>query len=812
MPPKWPAAWWETSLKADRGGTVQLVMGDLRQGPPASAPAVRNGLPAAPVVLAGRTDEVKELLKALAPGGPPALVVTGLAGVGKSALALAVAQQAMKEGLFEGGVLFVELHGYDPGGGLVGVGQAVDTLLGQLGIQGEDLPATAQARLALFRSELAARSEAGLRVLIVADDAGDVGQVRDLVPPGEAHQLLVTSRERLVAPDFLVRVLALDELPPEAAVELITAALRRNPGDTRAEREPEALAEIAGHCGRLPLALTVAAATLAGDPGLAPRALARQLADARIRLEALSPPDRVGLPTGVRAAFDLSYQRLPEDQARLLRLLTVVPGPDCHGLLAYRLRNMVGGEPPLTYRKPLVELAKAGLLQEYPEGSDRWRMHDLVRLYATWRGELSAEADDRAAAADRVLSTQLFMLFAADSHLTGQVEPPPLPPFTDPREALAWLDEESAGLLAAARLAAAGGRLQESVWFGLRMFRHLNRRARYEEAEEVTELALVSARQKGDRQSEARLTANLVQALTGMWRADEALKIHEQAVAADHENGDDPADTAMRLSLLAGLLTRTGRPEEALGPHEEALALLQGLGEPAQEASHLCEFGRTLRRLGRDEEAIDALGRALVLFAECDDRHLMAWAMADLGGALSRARRHQEAVAAHEEMLAVFRELDDALGVASAWGALGGSLLASGRREEAFVMLRRALDAFRDVGNVHDEGVVALKLGFALGEEGRIPEALPLLKRAWELAGRTRDRALLGRAQYGLGLTLAMLKRFAEAVPLLEAAAVTQAETGDGEMRKRTVELLVLVRAELARPPGRRWWPWGRSG
>ncbi|OKI66711.1 tetratricopeptide repeat protein [Streptomyces sp. MJM1172] len=812
MPPKRPATWWDASLRADGGGTAQLVMGDLHQVLPASAPVVRNGLPAAPVVLAGRTDEVEELLKALAPGGPPAVVVAGLAGVGKSALALAVAQQALRNGLFEGGVLFVDLHGYDPGGGLVGAGQAVDTLLGQLGIRSADLPATAQGRLALFRSELAARSEAGLRVLIVADDAGEVGQVRDLVPPGEAHQLLVTSRERLVAPDFLVRVLALDELTPEAAVELITAALRGNPGDTRAEREPEVLAEIAGHCGRLPLALMVAAATLAGDPGLAPRALARQLADARIRLEALSPRDRGGLPTGVRAAFDLSYQRLPEDQARLLRLLTVVPGPDCHGLLAYMIGNTVGGEPPLTYRKPLVALAGAGLLQEYPEGSDRWRMHDLVRLYATWRGELSAEADDRAAAADRVLSTQLFMLFAADSHLTGQVEPPPLPPFTDPRAALAWLDAERAGLLAAARLAAAGGRLQESIWFGLRMFRHLNRRARYEEAEEVTEMALAAARQKGDRQAEAWLTANLIRALTGMWRASEALKLHEQAGAADRENGDDPAHTARRLSLLAGLLTRTGRPEEALGPHEEALALIQGLGEPAQEASHLYEFGKTLRRLGRDEEAIDALGRAVVLFAECDDRHSMAWTMADLGGALSGARRHQEAVATHEEMLAVFLDLGDALGVASAWGDLGGSLLASGRREEALVALGRAFDAFRAAGNVHDEGVAAVRLGFALGEEGRMPEALPLLERAWELADQTADRVLLGRAQYGLGLTLGMLKRFAEAVPLLEAAAVTQAETGESEMRERTVELLALVRAELARPPVRRWWPWGRSG
>ncbi|MFD9413631.1 tetratricopeptide repeat protein [Streptomyces goshikiensis] len=810
MPPKRPAAWWETSLRADRGGTVQLVMGDLRQGPPASAPAVRNGLPAAPVVLAGRTDEVEELLKALAPGGPPALVVAGLAGVGKSALALAVAQQAMKEGLFEGGVLFVELHGYDPGGGLVGAGQAVDTLLGQLGIQGEDLPATAQARLALFRSELAARSEAGLRVLIVADDAGDVGQVRDLVPPGEAHQLLVTSRERLVAPDFLVRVLALDELPPEAAVELITAALRHNPGDTRAEREPEALEEIAGHCGRLPLALMVAAATLAGDPGLAPRALARQLADARIRLEALSPPDRGGLPTGVRAAFDLSYQRLPEDQARLLRLLTVVPGPDCPGPLAAVFTEK-GGSP--TENRPLAALSRAGLLQEHPLGSDRWRMHDLVRLYATWRGELSAEADDRVAAAARVLEIRRGLLWAADSQVFEHGGPPEVPLFPNADAALAWLDAESPGLIASARLVAVEERLQDTIWFGLGVFKYLDRRNRWGEALELLEPALAAARQTGDREAESQLLSFKVRALTVLWRPEEALRTQERLVAMDREDGDDPPRTAVLLGIWARLLSRTGRPEEALEQHKAALDLLDGRGLPAQEAAQLDELGQTLRRLGRTTEAIAAMSRAVLLFAEAGENgHAMARVTANLGKALSEAGQHEAAVAVHEAALAAFQELGDERHEAASWGSLGDALRLLGRYTEAVAALTRSREVFREAGIVHDEGFACAHLGAALAGAGRPAEALPVLERAGELLGETDDRGLLGWSLYLLGEALAQLKRYDEAVPALERAAALQAEAGDAGRREITLALLASVRAELARPPGRRWWPWGRSG
>ena len=150
----------------------------------------------------------------------------GLAGVGKTTLAVEAGHAAMKRGWF-GGVLFIDLHGYDEAS--VEPAQALDALLRALGVPAEHIPPAAEERAGLYRSVLAQIADP---VLVIADNASSEAQVQPLLPGAGPHKVLVTSRQTLAGLGArLVDVTVLDE---EVAVGLLDAALRSaRPEDDR---------------------------------------------------------------------------------------------------------------------------------------------------------------------------------------------------------------------------------------------------------------------------------------------------------------------------------------------------------------------------------------------------------------------------------------------------------------------------------------------------------------------------------------------------------------------------------------------------
>ncbi|MEU8436440.1 tetratricopeptide repeat protein [Streptomyces sp. NPDC029216] len=808
--------------RAEGNSRITQVGGDLHVHLPAGGlgPQAPRGLPDGPAELVGRREPAAGLMEVLAPGGPAVAVVHGMPGVGKSALAVTVAQRALEAGWFEGGVLYVTLRGYDPAGP-VDAGGAVAALLVQLGVRQEDLPPTREGRLALYRSELAARAGGGRRVLVVADDAAEVGQVRDLVPAGGGHRLLVTSRHRLVAPGFEARLLPLDELAVEAARELLAGALLRvRPDDPRPGREPGALAEVAERCGRLPLALTVAGALLADDPGTAVAELARRLADARTRLEALSFSDGAGLSVGVRAALDLSYARLPADQARLLRLLTVDPGVDWPLVNAAVLAH-AGGPPVVvdeelldTARGLLAGLVRAGLLVEEHPGALRWRVHDLVRLHATEQGERLAAEDDREAATDRLLNALVTLLSDADVVLRARSEADRFTVFPDVPTAMAWLDAECEHLIAAARLAAATGRAGESIAFARGLTEYLERRHRFADALELHRSALAEARRVGNPEAEMMLTCGIGSALMETWRVAEALELLEPAVAAYAERGEDPRLLALGCDLLAAALRTADRFDEALELNERALEIARALEDGQMEGQALSSAARTLFRAGRAEEAIGALQRAAVLLDAAGDAHGVARVTDNLGNYLSQLGRHQEAIDAHDRGLNLYLQARDPVGVAGALHLLGNALMDAGSVPQSILAQQDAAARYIELGDTYGEGLALLNMGAAQGGLGRYREAVETLTRASELLARHDDPAMATRAVFLLGVTLAMWGRFADAEPLLADAVARMAAEGDPERQAEVEYVLAQVRAKLARrgPLARLRGRFGRTG
>ncbi|MFJ7593296.1 NB-ARC domain-containing protein [Streptomyces sp. NPDC097617] len=290
-------------------------------------------------------------------GERPVWVVSGPPGCGKTMLALKAAADLAEE--FPDGCFVVDLHGVD---GPVDTGEALLKLLKALGVSDRRLAQEdPQGRAGLLRALLGDR-----RCLVVLDNARDEGQVRALLPAAGRSLVLVTSRRPLTGLEDVDR-LALSEMAQDEAVDL----LRRILGEERADAEAEAVAQVAELCGRLPLALRVAGNWLTVRSGWTVDHLVRRLADEERRLGALAAGD-----VRVEAAFELSYCQLTHQAARMLRLLSLVPGPDMTA--AYGAALTATGV--FEAEDVMEELVEAGLLQVTFTG--RYQLHDLLRLFA----------------------------------------------------------------------------------------------------------------------------------------------------------------------------------------------------------------------------------------------------------------------------------------------------------------------------------------------------------------------------------------------------------------------------------------------
>ncbi|MFB7452515.1 tetratricopeptide repeat protein [Streptomyces sp. NPDC056194] len=769
-------------------------------------PHTLDALPPAPR-LTGRTAQAEELLKALEPDetGRVATVVTGLPGVGKTALALHTAQRAVDLGHFPGGTLFVHLRGYAPTGA-VGPGQALETLLRALGVRTEDLPPTVEEQAGLYQSELARRARDHGPALILADDASSPAQLLPLIPAHPGHRLLATSRDALTAPDFRPRLVPLDELDTDAAGKLIAGALAQvRPEDPRAGAEPDALEQVAAHCGGLPLALTIAAALLADDPGLPIATLADDLADTRTRLESLQHEDADGRTLAVRAAFDLSHRRLKERDARLFRLLTLNPGPD----VSTDAATALSGRSTKETRGSLAALTRSCLLGEQPTGSGRWRAHDLIRLYAA---DLPPEEDEDEAL-ERLLTYYSTVSAAADGHLRGPHGQQALDVFPDRASASTWLDAERANLIAVIPSAAS----DPATALGLvdRLTTYLHERRHFHEVLALSEYALAVARTLDDPTVEAWALTILGIALEGVRRFDEAVDVLAQVVDVYAEL-DERHSEGVALNGLGTALMQVRRFDEAVDALTRAVGIFRELDDRHGESRALNNLAIALQEVRLFDEAIDAHTRDLTICHELDDRHGESAALNNLGVALRLVGRFDEAAQAHTRDLALCRELDDRHGEGQALGNLGTVLQEGLALDLAIDAHTQAVAIYRELDDRHREGGTLNNLGVALRLAHRVAESIEAHAQAADIFRELDDRHREGGALNNLGIALVEVPRLDEAVTALTQALRIYREFGDSHNEAIALRNLDAARADRLPPPAkrekRRWFRRGRAG
>ncbi|WP_369262305.1 tetratricopeptide repeat protein [Streptomyces sp. R35] len=668
----------------------------------AAAPEAMASLPPRPGGFTGRDDETAALLRALDPAVPRSpdcttvlvAAVSGLGGIGKTALAVQSAYLACERGWFPGGTLFVDLHGYDEDP--VTADQALQSLLRALGVPPEHIPAMVDDRVALYRSVLAERARKAGAVLVLADNASSPDQVRPLLPGDARHRVLVTSRDRL--PQLGARLVPLDQLTPKAAYELLDLALRiADPDDSRVTDDATAAERLSALCGHLPLALQIAAALLAEDPEKPVTELVDELAVSHDRLAHLDDGDR-----SVRAAFDLSYRRLPSGQARLLRLLALAPGPEASDEVVAALNGT--DAPPA---RDLKALARAHLV-ERGSGRGRWRLHDLVRAYGAGvvAGDVRLRGEGEAAR-ERLLGYYYRCADAADDRLRWLPGMPEPERFGDRGQALAWLDGERAGLVAAVQ------------WAREERYAHVA----------------------------VRLSACLAVYLNWRRYFDDKITISRVAQQAAHRAGDGLGE-AVAWGSLGNALRAAGRVGEAIEAHTRARDLYQVAEDRHREAIAWNNLGIALREAGRTEGAIEAHTRARDLYHAVEDHHLEATAWNNLGAALQEVGRVGEAIEAHTRARDLHHAAEDRRGEASAWNNVGPALQEAGRTGEAIEAFGKALVAYEEFEDWYNVGQVLENLAHAHEDAHRPAEARTHWLRAADAFTRAEapDRAAQARA------------------------------------------------------------------
>jgi tetratricopeptide (TPR) repeat protein len=674
-----------------------IHIGDIVQA--AAAPVALAQLPSLVTGLTGRDAELAQITALLDPAGNAGAVVVsalaGLAGIGKTALAVQAAHAARQAGWFPGGVLFIDLHGYDDAP--VQPGQALDALLRALGVAAEHIPPGAEERAALYRSALAQISDP---VLIIADNAAAEAQVRPLLPGPGPHRVVVTSRHTLAG--LAARLLDVTILDDEAGVALLDQALRAaRPGDDRIGADRAGAARLAGICGGLPLALQITAALLKADPALTVGELADDLADEMRRLEALHYDDGSGTSApSVAAAFELSYRQLDQAAARVFRLLAVNPGPDVSTAAIAALAN----QPLGITRTVIGQLVRAHLVEGAAAATGRWRMHDLLRLYASQLSDAHADSDVREDARDQLLRYYLDTAHAADAHLQALPGTPVPAAFTGRDSALAWLDAERPSLVAAVIMAASTGRYQIAMLLPRSLAAYLLWRRRFDDRISTDMISRDAAHRLGDRDHEAAALSSLGAALADVGRSEEAITACQDAAAIFRETGDRHGQ-GEALNNLGYALADAGRSEEAITVCQDAAAILRETGDRQGEGLALAILGGALADAGRSEEAIIACQDAAAIFRETGVRHDEGLALIILGGALRGVGRSEEAIIACQDAAAIFRETGDRNAQGEALNSLGNSLREAGRFKEAITAHQDAAAIFRETGDGHHEDV-----------------------------------------------------------------------------------------------------------
>jgi DNA-binding SARP family transcriptional activator len=634
----------------------------------------------------GRLSEITTLRELLAPGGKavPIVCIDGPPGVGKSALAIHVAHGLAHE--YPDGQFYANLRGAEA--------QRLESLdvLGQflraLGVQDPLTLSNTELAAARLRSELTGR-----RALIVLDNAASPGQIRPLIPGSPTCAVLVTSRVPLPSIEG-IRSVALDVLPESDSLALLTTLS----GAGRAAHDRASAEAVVRRCGQLPLALRIAGARLSARPAWTLADMAARLVDESQLLNELEAGD-----LAVRTSFQLSYRELGAASAKMFRLMSLANGPDT-------TLNAMAAALQISTREAdvlLSELVNDQLIEELEP--NRYRFHDLLRVFARERSELEDTNEERELAIIHYLNFYLstthgtFTILRPGAHLPegitdggggGLV-------FRNERDALAWLEAERPNLVAAVELAATAPSVPHFVASSLGhvLFAFFDRVSYWrQDWRKVCETVLDAARRHNDRQTEARTLNTLGIIHRSFGSLAEALDCLGQSLSIWMDLGDRRGEMTA-LANYGNALAQAGMADRAVESLRRSLTICRDLGDRFNEAATNVNLAEALIELGAYGSASESLQCALDLAMDLGNEMLVANALAGLGEICNREGVHDRAVPYLQRGVDIARALGDPSLLGSLLAGLGDANRGQGLNDSALIYYRESLDLAELVGD-----------------------------------------------------------------------------------------------------------------
>ncbi|GHG29994.1 MULTISPECIES: AfsR/SARP family transcriptional regulator [Amycolatopsis] len=691
-----------SELGVEPGARLSAVHRDVLTTSPSPVPATpvraQHQLPMDARGFTGRKaalDEVYRLVAQEPAKSVTVWVVTGMAGVGKTRLAVHAAHELVRRGRFTDLQLWADLRGFDPEAARAEPAQVLSRFLALLGVPPDRVPADPATRAALYRDRLTGR-----KALVLLDNAADEEQVRPLLPGSSGTLVVVTSRRALPDLDG-THVTHLEVFDTADAITLLAQVAGRE----RVLADRAAAARVAELCGRLPIAMTIAAQRLHTRPKWTIGDLARLLEVRTERLAALH-----GRTRAVRAAFDLSYRLLPPGVQRVFRLTGLHPAESFTALSVAAL----AGIGPAAADDALEALADEHLLEEITPG--RFRPHDLIRLYAMSR----ATEEQSDAAIHRSLQRLLIWYLHAADAASGVVNPAGrrvpldpaaapahLPSLRDREAALDWFEDERSALVTLVQTAV-DRREHKIAWqlpCACLSFFYL--RKHWDDWVATHRLGLVAAREVSDSDGEARMLNGLGVAHSDLGQLDDAVWCHRAAAELFRRSGDVLGE-AWNLNNLGVTYDDLHSYAEAADCYRSALPLFRRAGDPHGESIALSNLGDAHRELGRPDEATANIREALLIQRRTGERAGQRFTLTSLGDLQRDTGEPQLADASYSAALAIAREVDDRRTAAKLLRRLADLRSATGRPAEVRRLLQEAYGILSALGGPEAAAVGAL--------------------------------------------------------------------------------------------------------
>lgn len=731
----------------------QPAPGPAEQEPEATPRTAPAQLPPVPADFTGREVEVRALATALTDHAPvvPVHVIAGKGGSGKSALAAQVAHTVAPA--YPAGQLYADLHGMSEAP--AEPREVLGRFLQALGIAPADLPETTEERVGRYRTLMA-----GKRMLVLLDDAGTEQQVRPLLPGTRGCSVIITSRSRLMGLAGL-SVTELDVLGPDESMALLTKIVSAE----RIENEPAAARGIVAQCGGLPLAIRVAGARLASRQRWPLQLLADRLADERRRLDELSVGDQE-----VRASISLSYRTLDPQAQSALRILGLLGLPDFPSWIVAATLRLAEPEGEQTVER-LVDAQLVDFTSVDGLGDLRYRMHDLVRIFARER----AEAEETVATRNQIVSQVVGHWLWLIQTITVGSPSGQLDILEKSRVASAPSEEVT-------RRVAANHR----VWF------------------DVEHNSMITAVEVAAGMGLDQVACDLARAMSTVEysktnRFDAWTRTHDAALQAARRSGNRYGE-AILLSGFGRLRCAQDRYTEAKDYLRQALDAFRQDKEEQGEATTLAELGEVCREQGHLAESLHFFGRASVIVEGLGDDNAIGYLRRLSGSVRIEQGDYPGAYQDLTEALAAYRRSGSRRGEAMTQRTLALYHRSRGELDEALEQCSRSLDGFRQVGDTLLEAYGLRALGKTLIRLDRLGEAEQPLHRSLAISQEAGDR-------WGQAATLRVLGELALSTGDLDQAErfLTLALRGWDELglllwRARTLRVLAALQTKRGDP------------